>query len=52
MVVVVNRRNGQGSVAYRSHDSPAMRPNPAVNRTPAGVAVLGARFVGAGYLTR
>ena len=28
------------------------RPNPAVNRTPAGVAGWGARFVGAGYLTR
>ena len=26
--------------------------NPAVNRTPAGVAGFGARFVGAGYLTR
>ncbi len=28
------------------------RPNLAVNRTPAGVAILGARLVGAGYLER
>ena len=30
----------------------AMSPNPAVNRTPAGVAAYGERFVGAGYLVR
>ena len=29
-----------------------MSPNPAVNRTPAGVAAHGTRFVGAGYLDR
>jgi len=29
-----------------------MRPNLAVNRTPAGGAGRGERFVGAGYLTR
>jgi hypothetical protein len=27
-------------------------PNPAVNRTPAGVAASGERLIGAGYLTR
>ena len=31
---------------------PVVRPNPAVNRTPAGVAGYRERFVGAGYLTR
>ena len=30
----------------------AMRPNPAVNRTPAGVAAHGQCLVGAGYLDR
>jgi hypothetical protein len=29
-----------------------LRPNLAVNRTPAGVAAPGERLVGAGYLTR
>jgi len=29
-----------------------LRPNPAVNRTPAGVAAPGEGFVGAGYLVR
>ena len=44
-------RAGQ-AVGQAFRFSGELGPNRAVNRTPAGVAFLGRRFVGAGYLTR